>query len=160
MKSKNRQWLEEKYLPHIKGEVLFVGTNSATADYKNLYPHNYYFTTVDINPHNAQYQGHKHYVCDFLDFQSHRLFDHISLFGMTPRYVPRHLTWVNWTKDLLAHAHQLLTPTGTILLGSYLPSNWSHLLTFPLFNSYVTLTRIHIEENNKPLLIWWIRRLA
>ena len=80
----DRQWLEKEYLPTLSGDVLFVGVQAYTDFYHLLAP-NAHFTTVDVNPHVAQFGSpYRHYVGtidDLLD-EDATMYNYIVLYGL------------------------------------------------------------------------------
>jgi hypothetical protein len=79
----DRRWLEQVYLPSLKGTVLFVGVREYCAGYAKLVQNPETFTTVDPDPEQAKYGGTIHQVCRAEQLVGLGLrYDHVCLFGL------------------------------------------------------------------------------
>jgi len=82
---RDRQWLEETYLPSLSGSVLYVGVAYYTDFYHTMVKNPELFTTVDVDIKAAPFGSpYGHYVDEievFLD-STDKKYDHISIFGL------------------------------------------------------------------------------
>jgi len=154
---RGREWIEKVYLPSLAGDALFVGVNKATEHYKDLVSCNY--ETLDIKPSNARYGAKIHHVCDLLDYPLTRVFGHIALYGLDPKYTPEdEINWLEWSRRLLRHANILLDKKGTLLFGGYMGEGWGELLSMTELRHYEEIYYKEENVNGKTYLKWWIKK--
>lgn len=157
---KGRDWIEKAYLPEIDGIMLIVGVCAGTVHYPKL-AKKAKTVTIDIDPQKAQFGGPEHLIEDFL-FLDPEVFnyDHISIYGLDPKYTPDGEDWLKWSEKMLNHADALLSEGGTILFGGYMGKNWEFLRNIPALKEYseIYFKAESVGPKNKPCVKWWIKK--
>ncbi len=159
-----RIYLENEYLPTLKGKTLFVGTNYYTDFYHRLTQDPELFETLDILESAIEHGSpYKHYICNVLDFKNQGyLYDNVCLFG-----VLGHMD--DW--DILKRKEEvikcmelmdsLVKPGGTLLLGPSASQNieqnmdfWNDIYSMDIFKKYEILYLKKIDIN----YVWYGRK--
>ncbi len=156
---KYREWIENAYLPSLKGQVLIVGVNAATQHYCKLVNEPNKCATIDSDPEIAKYGSPAmHIIEDFLVLDD-RKYDNISIYGLDKKYVPDdEKSWLEWSKKLLIKANSLLKDGGTLFFGGYMSEGWKELLHLPELGNYEELYFVEDNIDGKTCLKWWIRK--
>src|SRR3990167_3224422 len=164
-----RIWLEKKYLPSLKGNILSVGVGSYTVKYTFLTKTPKLFETVDFALDKAQFGSpFGHYVAEFKTFNPGKQFDHISMFGVMghPQDVKTSVYSILDEEGILEafeQAHKLLKLGGTLQLGPNciaVPEQnaefWLNQFRKEFFQKYETLYEAVGVDN----VVWWGRKMV
>lgn len=162
--ARDRVFLEKKYLPTLKGSVLYVGVGTFTAFYHKLVKNPELFHTLDALKKVAQYGSpYGHAICDLRDFEpQEEQYDHVALygvFGFGPKAdPPTVVTNKNDLKKCLRAADSLLKPGGTLLIGTGTIERpvefWEELVDLELIDNGYTIKQFKQGD----CCIWWLKK--
>lgn len=155
-----RPWVEQGYLPQLEGRVLWVGVAEYTYGYWDRVKDPELFETIDIMPDRAAFGSPAHhYIGDFREFETIREYDHIGVYGMSPRQTPKTESWILWSHGLLNKADHLLKVGGTILWGGTVREGWKELIrTWDRYSKYRELHRLEMMYGKVKNVKIWLRK--
>ncbi len=159
-----RIYLENEYLPTLKGKMLFVGVNYYTEFYHSLTRDPELFETLDVEENVIEYGSpNVHYIGNVLDFKGNGyMYDNVCLFG-----VLGHMDdWEILKKreeviKCVQLMDSLVKTGGTLLLGPSTSQNpefdmkfWENIYTMDIFKNYEILLYKKIDIN----YVWYGRK--